>query len=325
MSNFGTPPTVEEREVAVRRREVIPGDSTFALCLTHDVDRPFKTFQAPYYALRDRDLSHIRDLLPGRNPYWSFDRIRSIEADLCVRSAFYFLNEESLFTDRPRYELLNPTAWSRYAGRYDITDPQIAEVIRDLDDEGWEIGLHGSYNSYRDETAIESQKRQLESVLERPVFGVRQHHLNLAIPETWEHHVAAGLAYDASLGSSTAYGFQHGYGIRRPFDDAFAVFPLTAMEISLPIESDPERAWEACEDLLLEARDNAAVMSVLWHPRFFCDDTPTHAPMYRRLIERAQELGAWVGPPRDLYEQLDHPTGECVEHSRSSNGTISPE
>ncbi|GAB7011588.1 polysaccharide deacetylase family protein [Halorubrum trueperi] len=325
MSNFGEPQTVDEREVAVRRREVIPDDASFALCLTHDVDRPFKTYQAPYYALRDRDLSQIGDLLPGRNPYWSFDLIRSIESDLGVRSAFYFLDEESLFTDRPRYELLNPTAWSRYAGRYDVTDPRIAEVIRDLDDGGWEIGLHGSYNSYRDEAALRAQKRQLESVLGRPVCGVRQHHLNLSIPETWEHHAAVGLAYDASLGSSTAYGFQHGYGLRRPFDDAFVVFPLTAMELSLPIDTEPERAWDACEELLAEAHENAAVMTVLWHPRFFCADTPEHAPIYRRLIERAQEMGAWVGPPRDLYERLDHPTGECADRCRCSNGAISPE
>lgn len=307
MSNIGEVSVTSERDAAARRRDIIPEDHSFALCLTHDVDRPYKTYQSPYYAVRDRSLAQLGDMVFGRNPYWSFDRIRSIEEGLDVRSAFYFLDEESLFTDRPRRELLDPEAWSLYSGRYDINDPKIVELIRELDDGGWEVGLHGSYNSFRDREQLREQQQQLESILGRRVTGGRQHHLNLVIPETWEHHAAIGLRYDASLGSATEYGFNHGYGLHRPFDDEFVVFPLTAMEISLPIDGDPDRAWEAIEGLFAEARESAAVMSVLWHPRFFCSDTPNHAPIYRRLIERALELDAWVGPPRALYEQLDHP------------------
>ncbi|WP_418280308.1 polysaccharide deacetylase family protein [Halorubrum sp. DTA98] len=307
MSNVGEVSETVERDPAIRRRKVIPDDHSFALCLTHDVDRPYKTYQSPYYAIRDRSLSQLRDMIFGRNPYWSFDRIRSIEAELGVRSAFYFLDEESLFTERPRRELLDPQAWSLYTGRYDIADPKIVDLIHELDDGGWEIGLHGSYNSFHDRERLREQKRRLESILGRAVTGGRQHHLNLSVPDTWEHHAAIGLQYDASLGSSTEYGFTHGYGVHRPFDDEFVVFPLTAMEIALPIEEDPDRAWEACEELLADAYENAAVMTVLWHPRFFCSDTPNYAPIYRRLIERALELGAWVGPPGELYDRLDHP------------------
>ncbi len=297
----------EVADAETRRREQIPGDGSFALCLTHDVDRPYKTYQSLYYAVTERDPSHLKSLVPGHNPYWSFDRIMRLEADLGVRSAFYFLDEQHLFTDRPRRELASPRAWSLYTGRYDVTDPRIIRVIRELDAGGWEVGLHGSYRSYRSRDRLREEKRTLESVLGHDVAGVRQHHLNLSVPETWRHHAALGLSYDASPGSSSRVGFDHGYGVRRPFDDAFAVFPLTAMELALPIESDPDRAWEVCDRLLREAREEAAVMTVLWHPRFFCADTPNHEPIYRRLIERAQALGAWVGPPGELYASLDHP------------------
>lgn len=33
----------------------VPDSHEFVLSLTHDVDRPYKTFQAPYYALINRD------------------------------------------------------------------------------------------------------------------------------------------------------------------------------------------------------------------------------------------------------------------------------
>lgn len=292
--------------IATRRDALIPDDHSFALCLTHDVDRPYKTYQSLYYAVTERDPSHLRSLLPGRNPYWSFEKIMQLEDELGVRSSFNFLDEQYLFTDRPIETWLDPESWMLYTGRYSMTDQQIIELIHELDGGGWEIGLHGSYDSYRDRERLREEKRRLESILGRSVPGIRQHHLNLETPETWERHRSIGLSYDTSLGSASEYGFEHGYGIERPFDDSFVVFPLTLMELALPV-SDFERAKAACEALLTEAKENAAVMTVLWHPRFFCSDTPEYEPLYRRLIERALEMNAWVGPPGELYERLEHP------------------
>jgi hypothetical protein len=81
------------------------------------------------------------------------------------------------------------------------------------------------------------------------------------------------------------------------------------MELALPnVETDIEGAWAECERLLEEAADNGAVMTILWHPRFFSElDFPNYAELYRRIIERAQELGGWVGPPAEYYAHLEHP------------------
>ncbi|MFC6724179.1 polysaccharide deacetylase family protein [Halobium palmae] len=280
----------------------------FALCLTHDVDRVRKTFQGPYYALTepDRRNYHLRTALPDRNPYWQFETIMELEEELGVRSTFFFLQEKELFREKSPGSWLRPRNWTLHRGIYDVRDPSIASIIRDLDAGGWEIGLHGSYDSYRDRERLAYEKRVLERVVGHPVRGVRQHHLNLSVPETWEHHRALGFEYDASLGSSRAYGFNHGHGVVRPFDDGFVVFPLTAMEVSLPNpHARPEDAWETCESLLAEAREEGAVMSVLWHPRYFSQrDFPGYAGLYRRLIERAQEMNAWVGPLEEAYERL---------------------
>jgi len=283
-------------------------DHEFALCLTHDVDRPYKTYQSLYYALMDRDPSQLLDLLPGRNPYWAFDEITSIEDRLGVRSAFYFMQEKHLLRDKPVTTWLRPRHWKLYAGRYSLTDPDIVELVRNLSAGGWEVGLHGSYDSYREADRLEDETELLERVLGDAVLGGRQHYLNLEVPDTWRRQSDAGLRYDASLGSSSEYGFPHGYGLYRPFDDEFVVFPLTLMELTLPdVETNPERAWRECVRLLREARENEAVMTVLWHPTYFSEDFENYATLYERLIARAQELGAWVGPPRELYETLDHP------------------
>ncbi|MDL5360623.1 polysaccharide deacetylase family protein [Halalkalicoccus sp. NIPERK01] len=277
-----------------------PGE--FAVCLTHDVDRPYKTYQWLHDAITERDPSHVGRALAGENPYWKFEELMGLEERLGVRSAFYFLNEPSLFEKPPR-QWAGPSRWLEHLGRYDVTAPEIREVIRRLDRGGWEVGLHGSYDSARDEERLRHEKGVLEGVLGHPIRGVRQHHLRLDPPETWRIHAAMGLSYDTSLGSSTTCGFSHGYRPIRPFDDDFLVFPLTIMEVGLPADTD--EAWDECEYLLEEARENDAVMTVLWHPRYFDDrEFPGYRELYERLVERAIEMGAWVGPPGEYYDRL---------------------
>ena len=282
--------------------EWVPDGYEFALCLTHDVDRPFKTYQSVYYALRERDLTHLAGLLPWTDPYWTFEDLMDLEADLGVTSAFYFLNEQDLFADRPPGEWFTSEGWRLFAGRYDISDPDIVSLIRDIDRRGWEVGIHGSHESYDDRERLGYEKRVLEDILGHTIRGGRQHYLNLETPDTWEHHRAIGLEYDASPGSSSEYGFHDGYDPYHPFDDEFVVFPLTLMEVALP---DPrtsmEDAWQACESVLAEAVANDAVVTALWHPRYFSTDFEGYDDVYRRLIERALDMGAWVGPPGDLY------------------------
>lgn len=296
----------------------------FALCLTHDVDRPYKTYQSLYYALTERSAYHLRTAFPGVNPYWQFEEIMALEDDLGVRSAFYFLCEQHLFRDRPVRDWVRPVAWKRYLGRYSIDAPEITAVIRKLDADGWEVGLHGSYESYRDPERLRAEKAAVETALGDELLGGRQHYLNLA-EETWRYHRDIGLRYDCTPGSSSEYGFQHGYDPLHPFDDAFVVFPLTLMENALPMISTRfEWAWSECERLLEEARENGAVMTLLWHPRCFNEtEFPNHRRLYRRIIERALEMGAWVGPPGELYDTLDHPDSERPARDGNSPDTVS--
>ena len=290
-----------------RVRSPVPEDATFALCLTHDVDRPYKGLRWLFYATRERPAYHLKTALSTENPYWQFEEIMDLEAELGVRSSFYFLNESHLFADRPIEDWVSPTHWVQHLGRYDLSSPEIADVVRDLDAGGWEVGLHGSYHSPTDREGLRAEKETIEDVLGREVVGGRQHYLRLRRPETWRHHRAIGLRYDASLGSGTECGFQYGYRPLRPFDDAFVVFPLTIMEQALPDPGTRYRAAQrTCDRLLAEAVENDAVMSVLWHPRYFNEDEfPGYRRLYRWLVEQALELGAWVGTPRALYERFD--------------------
>ncbi|WP_396613400.1 polysaccharide deacetylase family protein (plasmid) [Haloferax sp. S1W] len=277
----------------------------FALCLTHDVDRPYKTYQSFFFALTERPLYHLGTLRPGIEPYWQFEDIMALEADLGVRSAFYILNEPSLFATQPPNEWVRIENLIEHAGRYDVTDGDLVRILRSLDDGGWEVGVHGSFHTDTNPDRLGVEKRVLESILGHEVYGGRQHHLKLG-PETWRAQRELGFRYDASLGSRSSAGFLHGYDPLFPFDDDFALFPLTAMEVALPDPgTDFEAAQSACETLVDEAAANNAVMTVLWHPRYFNEkEFPGYKRLYRHLVQYALDCNGWVGPPLDCYEQF---------------------
>ncbi|WP_276301479.1 polysaccharide deacetylase family protein [Halorussus lipolyticus] len=309
-------PNQSNSKVAGRPSAV--ADSEFALLLTHDVDRPYKSVQSVYHAIEHRDLGQLRALRPDVNPWWTFDDIIELEESLGVRSAFYFLREKHLL-ERPPSDWLNPFYWVEHVGRYGLETPEMLDLLDRLQEGGWEVGLHGSYDSYDDAERLETEKTMLELALGESVTGGRQHHLNRS-PETWDHHRDIGLKYDASPGSSETFGFDHGYLPFRPFGDEFVVFPLTVMECALPDPGDDfNAAWAECEALLAEAAENDAVMSALWHPRLFEQtDFPGYRRLYRQLIERALEMGAWVGAPADYYAMMDHPGESAAEEGDES-------
>jgi predicted deacetylase len=318
MSDDGDSPSTDPR---VAGDPTAVADSEFALLLTHDVDRPYKTIQSAYHAVEHRDPRQLLDLLPGRNPWWQFEEILELEDALGVRSAFYFLREKHLL-ERPPGDWLDAFYWVEQFGRYELETPEMLNLLDRLREGGWEVGLHGSYDSYDDRDRLRMEKATLEEALGEPVVGGRQHHLNRG-SATWSHHREIGLRYDASPGSSETTGFDRGYLPCRPFGDEFVVFPLTVMEAALPDPGDEfGAAWAECEALLSEAAENGAVMSALWHPRLFTErDFPGYRRLYRRLVERALEMGAWVGSPRDYYELMAHPDGgRADDGERAGNG-----
>lgn len=293
------------------------GDHPFALCLTHDVDRPYKTVQAPYKALRERNGEHLRQLVSDASPYWQFEDIMAIESAFGVRSSFYFLEEKRLH-DLPPHRWLRPRNWLRFTGYYRIHDPDITAIMRELASGGWEVGIHGSFESARDPERFAAEKQAIERALGEEVVGGRQHFLNLDRPASWRMHRDRGLAYDASLGSSTEYGFLHGYDVKRPFDDDFLVFPLTIMEVALVQGAASIEAAKAEIDRLLEeAARHGAIMTVLWHVRLFnAEEFPGYQELYRYLLERASAANAWIGPIRDAHRAITAQSADRVLHSR---------
>jgi len=275
-----------------------PGGAPFALCLSHDVDRVAKSwFHYLYYAWRDGVRGELRSLvsrLKGREPFWNFEFLMDFERELGVRSTVLFLHETARGVG------------ARYWGRYDPRHPRVARVIRELDAGGWEVGLHGSYFSYRDATLLANEKKRLEDILGKPLTSTRQHYLNLDGEATFAHQAALGLTVDSSVGhadrvwDSTPLPYRVAQG--RLWE-----LPITVMDT---IGLDQPWVRAQIHSAIARVADAGGVVVLDWHQCAFNPrEQPVRVSLYGELIRDAQARGAWVATMGEIARHLSSQAG----------------
>jgi len=256
----------------------------FTVCLSHDVDRIKKNLQFVTHflkSLKNMDIEsaiyQMRSLFQ-RSHYWNFDKIMEIEKRFGLRSTFFFLNETYPFHP------LKISSWRLSLGYYDLFEPNLQRAIRELDSQGWEVGLHGSYLSFKDIDLLKKEKSDLESIIGHPVLGVRQHYLNID-QHTWTRQAEAGFLYDASFGLTNDIGFKENrFHPFKPISNRhFYVVPLALMDACVMRKKNP---LEEAMNVFRVAEEKGACLVLNWHQRMFNEkEFPGYMDMYLRLIE----------------------------------------
>jgi len=264
---------------------------SFNICLSHDVDRVTKTFQYGTHALKalskgdlNNFIYHVSSFFQ-KQPYWQFDRIIEIENKYKVKSSFYILNESLSFN------FFKLKTWPLSIGYYNIHNEKLINTLKHLDNNGWEIGVHGSYNSYNNISLLKKEKKELEELIGHKVDGIRQHFLNLS-EETWSLHKKAGFLYDASFGYKKKVGFKNGKYL--PFTPSgmsdFTVVPLSIMDSNLMSLQNP---WKVALKIIEEAEQNQACLVINWHQRVFNEkEFPGYSELYIQIIEECKKRNA---------------------------------
>lgn len=255
--------------------------------LSHDIDRIRKTYQfftKPIRALAHGDLEAVKNLAGTffrSGNYWNFEIITSIERDHGVRSTFFFLNESI------KFNILEPATFTLSYGRYNILNPHIVRQILWLDENGWEIGVHGSFNSFNRPDLLLHEKNVLEKIVGHKVQGIRQHHLNMD-HNTWELQASAGFKYDSSYGSNTANGFFEGKYIPfHPLGNEFTVFPQVLMDKCF---MESRNRWDDLDSYLEICEEKGGVLVINFHNHSFNEkEFPGYRSAYKRIIERCLE------------------------------------
>lgn len=190
----------------------------FKIIPTHDVDSPFLYATAPVRTLlnslagdiiRRKDIRLFINNLDSiiatkRGRYWSdphftFPRILDLSEKYGLKSCFYFMTGRRSALD----------------GNYDIEHPLIQNLMKTIHEQGHEIGIHLSYNSYLNSVRIAEEFNALKLAcnrigIDQTTFGGRQHYLRWSVPETWRAYAKAGIAYDTTLTYAEQIGFRCG-------------------------------------------------------------------------------------------------------------------
>lgn len=253
-----------------------PQAGEFSVKLSHDIDH-LRQFPGHYSALRT--LAHY--LVKQYNPRKAVESlrealiqtvapsctafVRGIHALMRISQQFGFNNDAFYFMSaRP----------SPRENEYTIASPLVRTLVREIQKEGFEIGLHAGYHSARDPQALRAQRDRLANLLGETQFGGRQHYLRFHAPGTWRNWEEAELSYDATLGYADHEGFRGGTCRRyQPFDceqdRRMRIWeePLVAMDGTLRSARNmtPAHALERVKDLADRCRWAEGTFTLLWH------------------------------------------------------------
>ena len=225
-----------EKILSVYELPLWPDGKKCAIGLSHDVDEPDKyaILKSPLFIenanfknsffINVRKAKAIIKRLWDRNPndFWLFKEIMDEEEKLGVKSTFFFASM-NLFSE-----------WgSRYDVAYEIDSPDFRKVFEEIVNRGFEIGLHASYNAYRDSNRFFIEKQKLTKISRFEVKGIRHHfwHLGRIIEQTFEMHEKTGFEYDSSITFNEKLGFRTNIAFPYPIWDKNGARTLKVIQL----------------------------------------------------------------------------------------------
>lgn len=286
-----------------------PQGKRAASCVGHDVDYPeVIRWLEPLRVVRRegiRGMPAAAAVLAGKRQHWHFQSWVSLESELGIRSAFYFVARQGSLL---KYVAGTPNPF------YDVTSDRFKKVFNYLVDEGFEIGMHASYRACESQQQFRAEKQVLEQASGQRIEGNRHHYwrLNPDDPEsTLLLHEQIDLRYDTSLTHEHYVGWRR--GLTWPF------FPfhqgerreLRTLQISTAWMDDqlfghrsdnPGHRAEILRALTNTVSDQGGCLLIDVHDYVFDDALfPSWTSTYRALMEDVtQRSDFWIDTPNNI-------------------------
>ena len=178
----------------------------FKINLSHDIDRP-------------QFLNDAKQGTAG-NRLALYEKLLSLAENHKLTSAFYFLTAVT----KPEID-----------ADYSLEDDDIKNLLILINQNGHEIGLHPSYNTFDNSEQTRKEWLLLRNSCERlnidqEIWGGRQHYLRFETPQTWRNWESAGMNYDSTLGFAEHPGFRCGICYEYPVFDLTNSVKLNLLE-----------------------------------------------------------------------------------------------
>jgi hypothetical protein len=209
----------------------------------------------------------------GPGSYWNFGYFRDLESAHGWLSHFNVYGGGGGWNRSPRKILLDPA--------YDVRQASLADELRGLHGRGFTIGLHQSFDAWRESPPMRIEKERLELALGAPATSCRQHWLRFSWSATWKAQQEAGFTLDSTLGFNDRPGFRAGAALRyTPYDAqasramAIDVLPMVLMDSHVYDYALQDAAGRRSEILrwIREIRDVSGTAAFNWHVHTVSDD-----------------------------------------------------
>tara|TARA_B100000242_G_C43055458_1_gene493948 strand:+ start:1276 stop:2490 length:1215 start_codon:yes stop_codon:yes gene_type:complete len=92
---------------------------------------------------------------------------------------------------------------------YKISDKKLKNILKKLIYNGWMIGLHPSFFSWKSSKKIRKEKLRVEREFGIKVLSIRQHWLRFSWEKTWHAQASAGIKMDSTLMFNDIPGFRN--------------------------------------------------------------------------------------------------------------------
>ena len=291
-----------------------PGGATHAVVLTHDVDGAKlhdarELLRTAVRGVRYRSPPILAGSIAGfrgwvarkPDPHFQFSAWTDLERSLGVRSAF-FLHVRG---GAPRH-VNDPTYAVDHGPRW--------HVLRDLADDGWEVGVHAAISAGASASYLAGERERLEQVVGRPILGLRHHYWRLDWRDpmkTFRRHEEAGYVYDLSIAWRDGYGFRAGTSLPyQPFGRvggsvAVVEIPTTVMDGHLfeHLRLPAADAAAAVRQMTSVVRRAGGVLNLNWHQETYWDlygNAGWRTVYHDAVAELSEDPRAWITTPGEL-------------------------
>lgn len=259
--------------------------------LTHDVDAVTKTLairfkQAAFLCFNAfkhlparglyqtaKEVFRAAKFFSSAADYWHFDDILRREQEKRVRSCFYVYGGRGGWNRSPVELLFDPS--------YTVSDARLSRQLYKMHEEGWDIGLHPSFNSWRDARCLRAERKHVEKAVGIPITVCRQHWLRFSWEHTWKAQEEAGFKEDATLGFNDRPAFRNGSAVCfHPWNMetgqpmGLQSMPMVLMDSHLYDYANAARepVPEVLDRWLQEIRFVRGTASILWHQQVMGKD-----------------------------------------------------
>jgi hypothetical protein len=302
-----------------------PENKRFALCLTHDVDDVITdvAWGTVFHTIRGDCRSNLSwRMRAGRakwlmceclrhlyshtsSPLQDFEEWQKLESSCGFRSTFYFF--PSRLRRRHDYDCAYQFHDIVLHGHRRMA---VSEMMRALDQAGWEIGLHGSYHSAIESSLLIDERQQLEEIVGHALISTRQHWLHYDAKFTPRLQAQAGFKVDSTQGFNRSIGFRAGTAFPYWCWDHQAGQSLPILEVPQHImdgglftahalEYNEEIAIEHSIEIMDAVERVGGCLTLSWHPHNVNNEK--YWTVYKTLLEEAARRNAWGCSAGDLY------------------------